>query len=244
MPLPKNWLLKPILAPILRPLVRLLVGLLAIPLLRSIRNRYRPDAAIDSELEKDIEQWTRASLVLLLATKNVEAAISDFLHLEFSLTLNENNWLIAAGRLLLAIGVVESMPDQQLFSIIHPGPPPLKWRKGLSLWQNLKIYTRPFLKGIACQHLNRSSPVFAIMTTIFSGPVGWACYFLAITQYLIIGLVTSRDKALDVLSEFDRQVARRRREIELEFAIPPVTPSHSPEPALPRPAVEKTDPAA
>ncbi len=29
--------------------------------------------------------------------------------------------LIAAGRLMVAIGVIESMPDQQLFSVIHPG---------------------------------------------------------------------------------------------------------------------------
>ena len=40
--------------------------------------------------------------------------------------------------------------------------------------------------------------------------VGWVCYGLAITQFLIIGLVSSRDKALDVLSEFDRQIKLRR----------------------------------
>jgi hypothetical protein len=40
---------------------------------------------------------------------------------------------------------------------------------------------------------------------------------VAITQYLIIGLVTSRDKALDVLNEFDRHVAIRRRELVEEF---------------------------
>ena len=49
--------------------------------------------------------------------------------------------------------------------------------------------------------------------------VGWCCYLLAITQYLIIGLVTSRDRALDVLSEFDRAVALRRRELIEEFQI-------------------------
>ncbi|HEX6987794.1 MAG TPA: hypothetical protein VF170_20605, partial [Planctomycetaceae bacterium] len=47
--------------------------------------------------------------------------------------------------------------------------------------------------------------------------VGWVCYGLAITQYLIIGLVTSRDKALDALSEFDRQVAIRRQQLVEEF---------------------------
>ena len=47
--------------------------------------------------------------------------------------------------------------------------------------------------------------------------VGWVCYLLAITQYLIIGLVTRRDKALDMLSEFDRAVAERRKELVEEF---------------------------
>jgi hypothetical protein len=49
--------------------------------------------------------------------------------------------------------------------------------------------------------------------------VGWVCYLMAITQYLIIGLVTSRDRALDVLSEFDRAVAKRRNELIEEFKL-------------------------
>ena len=64
--------------------------------------------------------------------------------------------------------------------------------------------------------------------------VGWTCYLLAITQYLIIGLVTSRDRAMDVLSEFDRAVAQRRRELIEEF--------HLAEPASPQRAA-KTDTA-
>jgi hypothetical protein len=56
--------------------------------------------------------------------------------------------------------------------------------------------------------------VFAIMAVIFGAPthpiVGWVCYTLAIVQFLIIGLVSSRDKALDVLREFDQQVKLRR----------------------------------
>jgi hypothetical protein len=61
--------------------------------------------------------------------------------------------------------------------------------------------------------------VFAIMCAIIPGPIGWICYFVAIAQYLLIGLVTSRDKALDVLAQFDRQVAVRRREIIREFNL-------------------------
>lgn len=48
------------------------------------------------------------------------------------------------------------------------------------------------------------------MTAIFPGVIGWVCYGLAITQYLIIGLVTSRDRALDVLGEFEKQVQLQR----------------------------------
>ena len=49
--------------------------------------------------------------------------------------------------------------------------------------------------------------------------VGWVCYLMAISQYLIIGLVTRRDRALDVLSEFDRAVAKRREELVKEFQL-------------------------
>ena len=52
-----------------------------------------------------------------------------------------------------------------------------------------------------------------------------------ILQYLIIGLVTSRDKALNVLNEFDRQVAIRRRELieEFELSDRPVSPESATE---------------
>ena len=58
---------------------------------------------------------------------------------------------------------------------------------------------------------------FAILCAIVPDTAGWVCFGFAITQYLIIGLVTSKDKALDALSEFDRQVALRRRELLDEF---------------------------
>ena len=45
------------------------------------------------------------------------------------------------------------------------------------------------------------------------------CYILAITQYLIIGLVTSRDRALDVLSAFDREIEIQRSKLIKEFHI-------------------------
>jgi hypothetical protein len=66
--------------------------------------------------------------------------------------------------------------------------------------------------------------------------VGWVCYLMAITQYLIIGLVTSRDRALDVLSEFDRAVARRRNELIEEFKLEGNLPKDfDPNKPLPKP---------
>ena len=86
---------------------------------------------------------------------------------------------------------------------------------------------RPVLKGLACNHLSRSSPVLAILAVIIPGTPGWICYVLAIAQYLIIGLVTSRDRALDVLSEFDRQIEIQRNKLIQEFHIQASTASDS-----------------
>jgi hypothetical protein len=210
----------------LRPLVRLTVGLLAIPVFRLVLRRVIRLQELDAELEKDLEQWVRGSLLLLLATANMEQVFFGWVPLDFQ---GNYAWLLIGARLLLAISVIEAMPDQDLFSIIHPGPPKPFWPKTDRL-RGLLGQVRPTCRGLLCQHLNRSSPVLAIMSAIFGGDaevpgqyvgwlVGWICYFMAIAQYLVIGLVTSRDKALDVLSEFDRQIAIRRRELIEEFEI-------------------------
>ena len=221
----KNWLLQRLLAPVLRPVARLLIGLIAIPLIRTVRTKFTRTKEWDEEFEKDIDQWFRASLLLFFATKNVEVVLAEWTMVKFDFDLDR--WYIAAGRILLAVGVVEAMPDQQLFSIIHPGPPRLVWKKDRGLFGNISDQAWPVFRGILCQHLNRSSPVLAIMAAIFDGAVGWTCYVIAIAQYLLIGLVTSRDKALDVLSEFDRHVALRRQELLEEFKIESAVPLES-----------------
>lgn len=235
-----------------KPITRFLVGVIAIPLFRVFMRRVIRLQQLDAELEKDMEQWFRGSLVLLVATANMEMALFGWLYTDSKpvappkttiskqvdgeeeseepyLTgeeIDENGQMkpisalgvfLMGLRLLLAMSVIEMMPDQELFSIIHPGPPKPKYDKTKSIWFHLKKYTWPMLRGFVCQHLNRSSPVFAILCAIFMGWVGWLCYGMAIAQYLIIGLVTSKDKALDALSEFDRQVAMRRRELIDEF---------------------------
>lgn len=233
----KRTILDPLLTPIVRPATRYTVHFLAVPCYRILRKRIPWLSAVDAELEKDIEQWFRGSLLLLAATKNVEAAIARLIEIRFDHTINEENWFLTACRLLLAIAVIEAMPDQELFSIIHPGPPPFRRDRSLSLWQNIRRQAWPITRGILAQHLSRSSAVFAIIAVILGSTVGWVCYGLAIIQYLIIGLVTTRDKALNVLSEFDKQVALKRAELIDEFEIedrepePPCGPAATPAPS-------------
>ncbi len=204
------------LNPLLKPLMRFVVGMVAIPLFRAFLKNVVRLQELDQELEKDLEQWFRGSLLLLVASANMENLLFGWVPPRLS---GSEDWLLLAFRILLAIGVIEAMPDQELFAIIHPGPPRLKWPKEPGLWRELRQNWQAIATGLLCQHLNRSSPVFAILTAILVGPIGWVCYGVAVVQYLIIGLVTSRDKALDVLSEFDRRVAIRRRELMEEFGV-------------------------
>jgi hypothetical protein len=252
--------LSSLLSALLRPLVRILVGLIAIPLFRLFAKRFIRWDKFNAELTKDIEQWVRGSLLLLLATANVETALvdsvrgwiptpapSDQFNVEELLESHSRNsrllsgspeadasqapvsstpprrsrwaWISLALRLLLAVGVIEAMPDQALFSIIHPGPGKLLLPPGQRI-QAAREQFWPLLKGILCRHLDRSSSVLAILSVIIGGrtnvEAGWICYFLAILQFLVIGLVSSRDKAIDVLSRFDAAVQRRREQFDLQ----------------------------
>ncbi len=286
----------PVFKSVLRPITRVLVGVIAIPIFRFIMRKVFRLQDLDDELEKDLEEWFRGALLLLAATANMEHLLFGWVdRLDW---MDRMDWLTMGLRLMLAIGVIEAMPDQELFAVIHPGPPKIKpGRSALKEFWRLKW---KFLKGFVCQHLNRSSPVLAMMAAIVGAQlltltdldrariartnvvdwtvvqqagvatpmdamtsvptliavkainssvqeitstdpdanladvarlhgefrrhrerwlVGWCCYLLAITQYLIIGLVTSRDRAMDVLSEFDRAVAERRKELIEEFQI-------------------------
>ncbi len=223
--------LKPLLKPFVRPAARVIAGLIAIPLFRRFRRDVVRLQDLDEELEKDIDEWFRGALLLLLATANMERSIGDWLNFHFDIAID--HWWVVAGRLLLAVGVIEAMPDQELFAIIHSGPPRPYYDRALGLVGSLKVQAGPMFRGLCALHLKRSSPVFVIMAAIFHDTVGWVCYFLAIIQYLIIGLITSRDKALDLLTQFDRQVAERRRDLIEEFHL------ESPEAAPASPAAEE-----
>ncbi len=189
----RSLLLDFLLGPIIRPCTRLLLGFVAIPAFRAMRRKVANQQAWDREFEKDIEQWFRASLLLFRGDRNFETWLAGILAVRFEHDLSKS-W-ITAGRVLLAMGVIEAMPDQQLFSIIHPGPRPLKYDRRADPLAEHPDADRPLLQGGPVPAPQPRSPMLAILAVFFGGPVGWACYFLAITQYLIIGLVTSRDKA-------------------------------------------------
>ena len=208
----------PLLSPIVRPLTRFLIGMIAIPVFRLILKKVIRLQQMDAELEKDLEQWFRAALLLLVASANMEPMLFDWIPQPVK-PEGDMHWVMMGFRILLAISVVEAMPDQELFAIIHPGPPKLNLSRKYGIWREIHEKKWPLFQGIVCQHLNRSSPVFAILAAIATGWIGWLCYGLAGVQYLIIGLVTSKDEAMKVLNEFDKQVAIRRREIVDEFVL-------------------------
>lgn len=195
-----------ILSPALRPLVRLIVGFIAVPLFRKLLTRVYRKEDLDRELIKDIEQWFRGSLLLLVASANMENALFGWVDAD-----GDYAWVFKSLRVLLAVGVIEAMPDQELFAIIHPGPS-LLLPKGRRL-QALREQWWGFCKAVLWRHLDRSSAVFAIMTAMQTGWGGWVCYGLAVVQYLAIGLICSRDKAIDALEQFDHLMLLRREQL-------------------------------
>src|SRR5579885_179408 len=181
-----------------RPLARLLIRIGALPALRFCFHHVPALERLNEELEKDLAEWIRGSILLLLITANMEIWLWHPL-IPFPDLLDAHKWFGVGLRIMLAIAVVQMMPDQELFTVIHPGPRLPHFPPCLSLRDKIRIAARPMLIGFFWQHLSRSSPVFAILAVIFSGWIGWVCYAMAVLQYLVIGLVTSRDRAIDVL---------------------------------------------
>ena len=208
-----------VIRPIIKTLTRILVGLIAIPLFRLVVHKSGRIAKLEAELEKDLEEWFRAALVLLVATANMEHLIFGWVPLDL---LGDERWVGTFFRLLLVVGVIELMPDQALFSVLHSGP--LNLPIGKRLFHNLWNNRTDWIKKIGAVHLNRSSPVFAMMSAIFGGEpdapgtsIGWICYVLAIVQYLIIALITSADKAGELLEKYDKAIGEQRKDLVDEF---------------------------
>jgi len=226
--------------PVLRPIFRFLTGLLALPIFRFVMRRFFRKTKLSKEVERDLELWFRGAVILLAATANLE----DFLFGWLPWHKSEDPWLTMLLRLLLAVGVIENMPDQDLFGIIHRGPPKISLTNR-SDWKELWRRRGEFLRGLGFLHLKRSSPVFVIMTVIFgSAPgttefvVGWVFYGLAIIQYLIIGLITESDRLSGILKEFDRSTDAIRKEILSDEKDPDRSQSKE---ATPDPARAKHD---
>ncbi len=229
-----------LLKPIVRPITRFFVGAIAVPMFRIFTRKVLRFKTLDAELEKDLEQWFRGAVLLLFATQNMETLLFPWVKPIVQARLahyaqvaggetgafspievahDEKGWILLGLRVMLAIGVVQMMPDQELFAVIHHGPPKVNFDKKAKWWPQIRKLAWPFFKGHLCVHLNKSSPVFAILAAIAPGKPGWVCYTMALVQYLIIGLVTSRDKALDVLQIFDETVEQRRNELIEEFEL-------------------------
>ena len=201
---------------ITKPVTRFLLRLIAIPIFKFLLKYLLRIEVISAELEKDLSQWFRASVLLLFATSNMEVIL-------FQTKLSDRKFddvIVFALRLFLAIGCIEGMPDQELFRFIHTGPPKLKSKGIVAAYREIIQNWRAWLWGLFCIHLSRASPVFAIVTVFKLGVAGWVCYALAVAQYLIIGLATSRDKAIDVVASFDAEVAARRAELLTELQTP------------------------
>lgn len=254
-----------LLKPILRPITRLIIGSIAVPIFRLFTKRVLRFRTLDSELEKDLEQWFRGALILLLATQNMESTMFPWVkpviqsrfvqtapldpslnnsahsagvtaHVEpeesggfrrgpivtesmLEVNGNDYGWILLGFRVMLAISVIQMMPDQELFALMHSRPPKHSIDRKQKIWPQIRSKTWPFLKGHICMHLNKSSPVFAILAAIAPGVPGWICYGMALVQYLIIGLVTTQDKALDALGLLDQQAEQRRNEVIAEFQL-------------------------
>ncbi len=210
----RDWLL----TYISRPLARVLIRMGALPALRFCFHHVPALERLNEELEKDLAEWIRASILLLLVTANMEVLLWHPL-IPFPDLLDAHKWFGVGLRIMLAVAVVQMMPDQELFTVIHPGPRLPHFPPDASVWEKVRLSTKPLLIGFFWQHLSRSSPVFAILAVIFTGWIGWACYAMAALQYLFIGLVTSRDRAIDVLLIFDEQMAARRHELVRQVRI-------------------------
>ena len=221
-------IVKPLVGRTLKPGARFAVGLVAVPLFRWALKLVRLQH-FDRELEKDLEEWFAASALLFLCTANAEQLLFQQLGFE------PRDWISLGFRLLLAIGVVEAMPDVALFPVLHPKPKlPKKSDFGRGKrWFGLREVVPRYLRGMLCQHLARSSPVLAILACVVGGVVdesgaippgrrgewtaGWCCYGAAISQYLVMGLMASREEAASVLAAYDAKVARDRARLVAEL---------------------------
>ena len=96
-----NLLRWAVLRPLLKPLTRIVVGLIAIPIFRLVVRKGMRMAQVERELEKDMEEWFRAALILLVATANMEHLLFGWVPLDLE---GDQGWIGVFFRLLLVMG--------------------------------------------------------------------------------------------------------------------------------------------
>jgi hypothetical protein len=213
-----------VITPLLKPILRFVGGLVAIPIFRFLVKKVFRFQTTDTELERDLEHWFRGCIILLAATANMEHFLFNWV------PWHKQDWLTVMLRLMLAIGVIEYMPDQDLFALAHKAPPKMNLTSKEG-WRKAWAQRIDFAKGYMVLHLRRSSPVFVIMAVIFGGSedptgqnlrpdeiiaqrVGWICYGVAIFQYFAIALATNREQLLENLRHGAAIPARLRQELD------------------------------
>ena len=93
---------------------------------------------LNDELEKDMAEWIRGSLLLLI-TANMEVLLWQK-SIAYPDLLNAHKWFGVGLRIMLAIAVIQMMPDQELFTVIHPGPRIPKFPPCTSLADKLRLW--------------------------------------------------------------------------------------------------------
>ena len=118
-----QWIFNlPLIRVVTKPVMRLVIKLIAIPFFRVVLKYLMRVEVISEELEKDLAQWFRASVLLMIATHNMEELLFKTENTNYRL-LDLADAVLFGLRLMLAIGCIEGMPDQELFRLIHSGPP-------------------------------------------------------------------------------------------------------------------------
>ena len=121
-----------------RPLTRLIMRLAALPALRFCSTTSRRSNVWTTSWRRIWRNGFAASLLLLLVTANMEVLLWHPL-IPFPDLMDEHKWFGVGLRIMLAIAVVQLMPDQELFTVIHPGPRIPRFPPGTSLGGKIRL---------------------------------------------------------------------------------------------------------
>ena len=92
---------------ITRPMARLIIRMGAVPGAAILFHHVRALERLDDELEKDLAEWIRGSLLLLLITANMEVLLWHKL-IPYPDLLDKHKWFGVGLRIMLAIAVMQT----------------------------------------------------------------------------------------------------------------------------------------